>query len=70
MTKRILLVFSCLVFMAGCVSKKTHVASPPDASHPAARPGQKPYTVLGKRYEPMASHEGFVQSGVASTGFV
>jgi len=66
MTKRILLVFSCLVFMAGCASKKTHMASTPDASRPAARPGQKPYTVLGKRYEPLASHEGFVQSGVAS----
>jgi rare lipoprotein A len=52
--------------MAGCASKKTHMASTPDASRPAARPGQKPYTVLGKRYEPLASHEGFVQSGVAS----
>ncbi len=66
MIRRILLVFSCLVFMAGCASKKTHVENTPDASRPAARPGQKPYTVLGKRYEPLASHEGFVQNGVAS----
>lgn len=31
------------------------------------KPGQKPYTVAGKRYEPLASHEGFVQEGVASS---
>lgn len=28
--------------------------------------GQKPYTVNGERYEPLSSHEGFVQSGIAS----
>jgi rare lipoprotein A len=27
---------------------------------------QKPYTVMGQRYEPLQSHEGFVQTGVAS----
>ncbi len=33
-----------------------------------APPGsvQKPYTVHGERYEPLSSHEGFVQSGIAS----
>lgn len=31
------------------------------------KPGQKPYTVAGKRYEPLASHEGFVQEGIASS---
>ena len=29
--------------------------------------GQKPYTVAGKRYEPLSSHEGFVQEGIASS---
>lgn len=36
----------------------------PDAS--SAAKIQKPYTVNGVRYEPLSSHEGFVQSGVAS----
>ncbi len=30
------------------------------------RRGQKPYTINGERYEPLFSHEGFVQSGIAS----
>jgi len=30
------------------------------------RRGQKPYTINGERYEPLSSHEGFVQSGIAS----
>ncbi len=28
---------------------------------------QKPYTVAGKRYEPLSSHEGFIQEGLASS---
>lgn len=36
----------------------------PSAQHKA---GQKPYTVAGKRYEPLSSHEGFVQEGIASS---
>jgi rare lipoprotein A len=31
------------------------------------KPTQKPYTVNGKRYEPLSSHEGFEQEGVASS---
>jgi rare lipoprotein A len=27
---------------------------------------QKPYTIKGERYEPLSSHEGFVQTGIAS----
>jgi peptidoglycan lytic transglycosylase len=30
------------------------------------KPHQKPYTVNGQRYEPLASHQGFVQQGLAS----
>lgn len=33
---------------------------------PAPRKGQKPYTINGERYEPLSSHEGFVQGGTAS----
>jgi rare lipoprotein A len=35
-----------------------------DSSSP--RKGQKPYTINGELYEPLSSHEGFVQSGIAS----
>src|ERR1019366_5941727 len=28
--------------------------------------GQRPYTINGERYEPLASHEGFVEQGIAS----
>ena len=27
---------------------------------------QKPYTINGERYEPLSSHEGFIQTGIAS----
>ncbi|PLX80593.1 MAG: septal ring lytic transglycosylase RlpA family lipoprotein, partial [Desulfuromonas sp.] len=30
------------------------------------KPHQKPYTVNGQRYEPLPSHQGFVQQGLAS----
>jgi rare lipoprotein A len=32
-----------------------------------SKPSQKPYTVDGKRYEPLSSHEGFEQEGIASS---
>jgi rare lipoprotein A len=36
---------------------------PPDSRQ---REYQKPYTVQGKRYEPLQTHAGFVQTGIAS----
>jgi peptidoglycan lytic transglycosylase len=57
--KRLMMVFGCLLLVSSCASRKTGVTSP-------SRPSQKPYTVMGQRYEPLASHEGFVQRGIAS----
>jgi rare lipoprotein A len=34
---------------------------------PKQKGGQKPYTVAGKRYEPLSSHAGFVEDGIASS---
>ncbi len=51
--------------LAGCASKKTNVAKVPDADR-KLKASQRPYTVYGQRYEPLQSHEGFIQSGVAS----
>ncbi len=53
-------ILCCVVFAFGCAARKTNVAKP------ASRPSQKPYTVYGQRYEPLATHQGFVQTGVAS----
>jgi len=58
--KRLMMLFVCMLLASSCASRKTGVTSP------ASRPSQKPYTVMGQRYEPLSSHEGFVQSGIAS----
>jgi rare lipoprotein A len=44
-------------------------AYPTSEQQPTVRqqPSQKPYTVNGKRYEPLASHQGFEQEGIASS---
>lgn len=49
----------------------TSCASPPKSEKPSrldsAPATQRPYTVMGNRYEPLASHEGFEQEGIASS---
>jgi rare lipoprotein A len=65
MVKRFLLVLGCFALVTSCAAKKPHMAQP-DASKTREKASQQPYTVLGKRYEPLATHEGFVQTGVAS----
>lgn len=55
------LLFTCL--LAACGAHDRHAYRSDTA---APRRGQKPYTINGERYEPLASHEGFVQSGIAS----
>lgn len=52
-----------LTLLSSCVSQATYRYQP-DSTAP--RRGQKPYTINGERYEPLASHEGFVQQGIAS----
>ena len=68
MAKRYLLFFFCVLLMSACASKKTRVtATPePDQQRTKTKASQKPYTVNGQRYEPLRTHEGFTQTGVAS----
>lgn len=66
MVKRLLSLFICLLLLSACASNKTSATRYPGDSITAVRPWQKPYTVNGQRYEPLASHYGFVQIGVAS----
>ena len=58
----LLLLFSGL--LAACGAYHKSVYRPDSAAKRSV--GQKPYTINGERYEPLSSHEGFVQSGVAS----
>jgi rare lipoprotein A len=63
--KKLILMLCCLVFfIASCATKKPPIAA--DFSQSETKAYQKPYTVNGMRYEPLVSHEGFVQTGIAS----
>jgi rare lipoprotein A len=53
-----------MLLLAGCGTKKTNAARPPEDGR--LKGHQKPYVVNGERYEPLQSHEGFVQTGTAS----
>ncbi len=56
-----------LLLMGGCVSHQHSTYSPRAPSLSPHKPGQKPYVVNGRQYEPLSSHEGFVQEGIASS---
>lgn len=57
-----------VTFLLSACAAQQRTYSPQDHGSPSRqKPGQKPYTVAGKRYEPLSSHEGFVQEGIASS---
>ncbi len=56
-----------LLLMGGCVSHQHVDYSPRDPSPSPHKAGQKPYVINGRQYEPLSSHEGFVQDGIASS---
>ncbi len=58
----LLLFFSWL--LASCSGHERYVYKTCSATQGKA--WQRPYTINGERYEPLSSHEGFVQSGLAS----
>jgi rare lipoprotein A len=58
----LLIVLSAVLALAGCGGKKP--PAPPEGGKTKA--SQRPYTVMGKRYEPLKTHVGFTQEGVAS----
>jgi peptidoglycan lytic transglycosylase len=63
--RRLAIASALLLFLLpACGGKRT--APPSDADLAKLKPSQRPYTVLGKRYEPISSHEGFSQEGMAS----
>lgn len=50
--------------LSACASHRTRVIDTPETR--GLKGWQKPYMVDGKRYDPLLSHEGFVQDGLAS----
>ncbi len=67
MAKPVILLLSivCCLLLPACAARKANLLEP-ESSRSASLPSQRPYTVNGQRYEPLATHEGFVQVGVAS----
>ena len=65
MLRRSILFLCWILILSACAAKKPNVAQSPEAGK-HVRGSQKPYTVNGQRYEPLQSHEGFSQTGVAS----
>jgi rare lipoprotein A len=61
-----ILVFGCIAVFTACGPKRAPSSRSTDATWRKQKASQKPYTVLGRRYEPLASHEGFEQTGIAS----
>ena len=57
-----------LTFMTSACITTQRAYSPQDQTTSSRqKPWQRPYTVAGKRYEPLSSHDGFVQEGIASS---
>jgi rare lipoprotein A len=63
---RSLLFLCCILVLSACGTKKTNVVRSTEPDGQRIKASQRPYTVNGQRYEPLRSHEGFVQTGVAS----
>jgi len=59
--------FGTTIVMSSCTTYQR--AIPPSTQQPDSKrsPTQKPYIVNGKRYEPLSSHHGFEQEGIASS---
>jgi len=66
MTKQLVFFLCSLLLISACAPKKPNLTRSPEAPGPQTKASQKPYIVNGQRYEPLVSHEGFVQTGVAS----
>lgn len=63
MEKQLLTILLCTLFLVSCAAPDRRIYR---SDHPDYRKIQKPYVINGERYEPLATHEGFVQSGIAS----
>jgi rare lipoprotein A len=60
-----LALFTCM--LSACATQQRAYSPHDQSSSSRQKLGQKPYAVAGKRYEPLSSHDGFVQEGIASS---
>jgi rare lipoprotein A len=59
---------TALLFITSACTTYQRTYPPFEATQATRRqPTQRPYTVNGKRYEPLSSHQGFEQEGIASS---
>ncbi|MDD2271713.1 MAG: septal ring lytic transglycosylase RlpA family protein [Desulfuromonadaceae bacterium] len=66
-TTQFLAVILLTLPLSACVTHQRAYSPQDQTSSSRQKPWQRPYTVAGKRYEPLSSHEGFVQEGIASS---
>jgi rare lipoprotein A len=59
-----IVVVTTFIFLSACATHRTKVIDTPETRN--LKGWQKPYEINGKRYEPLMSHQGFVEDGVAS----
>ena len=62
--RSLMIVLAAVVALSACGGKKP--ATQPVEPGGKTKASQRPYTVMGKRYEPLKTHVGFTQEGVAS----
>ena len=68
--KRRIRLLCCIIGAAALTSScTTYRRAYPPSEQEGTRlpPSQRPYTINGKRYEPLSSHQGFEQEGIASS---
>ena len=63
-TRNLLISAVIAALLSACAAHRTQVIDTPETR--GLKGWQKPYMVDGKRYDPLQSHEGFVQDGLAS----
>jgi len=66
MDRALAALFLLLLLVPACGGKRPSTQPPSAPDSAKLKPSQRPYTVLGQRYEPLTSHEGFAQEGIAS----
>ena len=64
MARRFLVSFLVAGLLCACSQYRVRVIDTPETR--GLKGWQKPYTVNGERYDPLLSHQGFVQDGMAS----
>jgi len=66
-TVRLLSLLLPALLASACATRQRSYLPQDQNQSSRLKAGQKPYTVAGKRYEPLSSHEGFRQEGIASS---